>query len=221
MKFIDLSMTIKSHWRWKVEHNITSDFNDGDHFRSSNLKMSAHAYTHVDTPLHCKIGERSIEELASDTYSGEAAVIDLSYKKEDEPITVEDLQKFNHVKQNEKVILLKTCWDLTYSPYTEEYWSKAPYVTEEAAHWLKEKNPQVVGFDFPQDYPMKLIHNSGKFKLEEMPTHQFLLNEGILLVEYLCNLANVKNERVQFVCLPLKFENLEGAPARAIVIESL
>ncbi|MBP1933353.1 cyclase family protein [Ammoniphilus resinae] len=218
MNVIDLSMTIRNHWRWKIEH-VVQDFKEGNDFRSSAFYMGAHAFTHVDTPLHCKSGEATIEQMAVDSYSGEAAVIDLSYKKPDDPITVEDLQKAEHVRMNEKIILLKTCWDLHFSPDSKEYWIRAPYVTEEAAIWLRDKKPMVVGFDFPQDYPMKLIEG-GKFSLKEMPTHIHLLNEGILLVEYLCNMSQITGNRVQFLCLPLKFENSEGAPARAIVIEN-
>lgn len=217
MKMIDLSMTIKEHWRWNVQHEIVQDFQEGSDFRSSTIAMSAHAYTHVDTPLHCRENETTMEELEVDAYSGEAAVIDLSSKKADEAITVADLEANHHVKLNEKIILLKTCWDTQYSPYTKEYWIKAPYLTEEAAIWLKNKRPKVVGFDFPQDYPMKLI-DSGGFKLKEMVTHQHLLYERILLIEYLCNLSEIKENRVQITCLPLKFSGLEGAPARVVAM---
>lgn len=215
MKTIDLSMTIKNHWRWKIEHDVTVK----DGFRSSFFRMGAHAFTHVDTPLHCKAGGSTIDGLGPDAYSGEAAVMDLSDKQADEPITAEDLEKCRHVRMNEKIILLKTCWDMRCSPYTKDYWVKAPYVTEEAAIWLKEKNPAVVGFDFPQDYPLKRVDDHGKFHARDMPTHHYLLHEGILLVEYLCNMSSVTGDRVQFICLPMKLEQCEGAPARAVVIE--
>ncbi|MCM3759946.1 cyclase family protein [Alkalihalobacillus oceani] len=220
MKMVDLSMTVKDHWRWNINHELTGDFKEGDDFRSSRLQTSAHAFTHVDTPLHCKEKAVTIEKLNVDAYSGEAVVIDLSAKQADEAITVADLENNGKLHDNEKIILLKTCWDEKYSPYSREYWSKAPYVTEEAAIWLKERNPEVVGFDFPQDYPMKLIDGTGKFGLKDMPTHDLLLKEGILLVEYLCGMSQLTSSRVQFICLPIKLMGFEGAPARAIVIEN-
>ncbi|MET3507605.1 cyclase family protein [Halalkalibacter oceani] len=218
MKMIDVSMTARDHWRWKVTHDITSDFGEDSDFRSSRVQLSAHAFTHVDTPLHCKPGENTMEEMAADAYSGEAVVVDLSSKKADEAITVEDLQNAG-IKDHEKIIILKTCWDKTYGYETREFWSKAPYVTMEAAQWLLEKKPEAVAFDFPQDYPLKLIDSKNPFQVKDMPTHELLLKNGILLIEYLCNLSQVTKERVQFICLPLKLEGFEGAPARAVVIE--
>lgn len=215
---IDLTMTVKEHWRWKVKHQIIQDFQKGNDFRSSFLSMSAHAFTHVDSPLHCKENGVAIDNLEADAYSGKAAIIDLSYKKENEEITVEDLKKSSRMKLEEKIILLKTCWDTHYDPSTREFWTKSPYLSEDAALWLKNQHPKVVGFDFPQDYPLKLIDNGSDFKLKEMVTHQHLLSEGILLIEYLCNMSKINTEYVQLICLPLKLEGFEGAPARVVAI---
>ena len=215
---IDLTMTIKEHWRWKVKHQITQDFKKGNDFRSSSLNISAHAFTHVDSPLHCKENGVTIESLDVDAYSGEAIIIDLSFKKEDEEITAEDLKANSNVLLNGKIILLKTCWDTQYDPSTKEFWTKSPYLTEEAAIWLKNQQPRVVGFDFPQDYPLKLIDNGNDFKLKEMVTHQHLLYEGILLIEYLCNLSKIETDCVQLICLPLKLAGFEGAPARVVAM---
>lgn len=217
MNMIDLSMTIKDHWRWQVESG-SIDFDEGNGFRASTLSIGAHAFTHVDTPLHCRKGATALEQLPADAYSGEAAVIDLSHKRENDPITDADLDKARHVNTNEKIILLKTCWDRRYSPDSREYWSEAPYLTESGAVWLKKKAPRVVGFDFPQDYPLKLINNKKKFNLDDMPSHKLLLHEGILHIEYLCNMAAITTERVRFICLPLKIEGFEGSPARAVAI---
>ena len=52
MKIIDLSMTIQSHWRWNVNHELFKDLEKGDSFQISMLTLHAHAFTHMDTPLH-------------------------------------------------------------------------------------------------------------------------------------------------------------------------
>jgi arylformamidase len=217
--FIDLSMTIKDHWRWKVDQVLHHDFEKGDDFRTSIFQMGAHAFTHVDTPLHCKPGSITLGELGVGAYSGSAAVVDISYKKANEPITVEDLQENGkHIKPDD-IVLLKTCWDTHCNPTSKEYWTEAPYVTEEAAIWLREKKPRVVGFDFPQDYSLKLIDQGGNWKLEELTTHEHLLNHDILHIEYLCNMSKITKDRVELICLPLKLEGFEGGPARVVAIE--
>lgn len=219
MKMIDLSMTIKNHWRWKVVHQLRHDFDRGDDMRSSIFEMGAHAFTHVDTPLHCNREGITLEKLSVDAYSGSAAIIDISYIKANEKITADDLKKNGtHVQEND-IIILKTCWDEHYDPNSKEYWTEAPYVTEEAAKWLLEQKPRAVGFDFPQDYPLKLIDRGGNFKLDELTTHKYLLNNGILHIEYLCNMKEVKSERIELIALPLKLEGFEGGPARIVAIE--
>jgi len=212
-------MTIKDHWRWKVDHQFHHDFERGDDFQTSIFRMGAHAFTHVDTPLHCKPGSITLEEIAVDAYSGSAAVVNLSYKNPNDPITVDDLQANGKHIQPRDIILLKTCWDERCSPYTKDYWTESPYVTEEAAQWIKDKNPRVVGFDFPQDYSLKLIDQGGNWKLEELTTHKHLLNNDILHIEYLCNRSRITKDRIQLICLPLKLEGFEGGPARVVAVE--
>jgi kynurenine formamidase len=42
--------------------------------------------------------------------------------------------------------------------------------------------------------------------------------EGIYLIEYLCNLHQVKAKRVKLFAAPLKVEGAEAAPARVIAV---
>lgn len=65
MRRVDVSMTIRNHWRWKVEQTLHHDFSRGDDFQTSLLEMGAHAFTHVDTPLHCKTTVRKLKKMTS------------------------------------------------------------------------------------------------------------------------------------------------------------
>jgi arylformamidase len=57
-------------------------------------------------------------------------------------------------------------------------------------------------------------------KLEELQTvHRILLEGDVLIVEGLCNLEAVSKDYVQFLALPLKIGQGDGAPVRAIIIE--
>ena len=212
MNIIDLSMTIKNHWRWDVQHTLRHDF------ASSILQIPAHAYTHVDTPLHCNPNGITLEKLGVFAYSGEAAVVDLTFIKANQEITAEHIRKnCDHVREDD-IILLKTCWDTHYSPYSKEYWIEAPYISDEAAIFLRKLKPRVIGFDFPQDYAIKDITRK-LVTLEESTAHKHLLSNGVLFVEYLCNMKEISQARVEFVALPLKLDDFEGGPARAVAIE--
>ena len=49
--------------------------------------------------------------------------------------------------------------------------------------------------------------------------HRALLQGGVVIVEGLCNLDQLKQEQVQFVALPLRLRDCDGSPVRAIAIE--
>ena len=93
MKLIDLSFPIQQHWRWGYDRVLKNTLEAGDDFRTSVMTLPAHAFTHVDTLLHCKPGGApAIDELPVDNYCGTASIIDLSYVEADHKITVEDLE---------------------------------------------------------------------------------------------------------------------------------
>ena len=51
---------------------------------------------------------------------------------------------------------------------------------------------------------------------ETFPAHRVLLSGGLVIVENLCLKKLVGRKDVMFFALPVKFENADGAPVRAI-----
>ena len=51
------------------------------------------------------------------------------------------------------------------------------------------------------------------------PTHVTLLGAGVIVIEGL-NLSGVEPGRYQLICLPIKILGGDGAPARAVLLES-
>lgn len=212
MKIVDLSMTIQPHWRWKVTRKLAADLEKGDSFQISVITMPAHAFTHMDTPLHIRPGQITVEAVPPDQLAGTAAILDLTFADANQAITKSDLKKAGGHIQPSDIVLLKTGWDLKRDYLTREYWHDAPYLEEAAAAWLADHDMKAVGFDFPQDYGIRSIP---VVPPDEQPTHNLILSKGIYLIEYLCNLHQIKNERVTFYALPLKIGGAEGAPVRA------
>src|SRR5205085_6333224 len=81
------------------------------------------------------------------------------------------------------------------------------YISQEAARYLAEKQVMTVGIDYL---------SVGGFKKDGVETHHALLGAGIWVIEGL-NLARVKPGQYELVCLPIKLEGAEGAPARALL----
>ena len=51
-----------------------------------------------------------------------------------------------------------------------------------------------------------------------LEAHRILLSAGVLIVENLNDLNLVKDTVFEFYALPLKFENADGAPVRALAV---
>jgi arylformamidase len=76
-----------------------------------------------------------------------------------------------------------------------------------------------VAFDFPQDFAIRLLLKGERRPLAENVTHDVLLRNGVILMEYLSNTAALTGQRTFLCCLPLKVPGSDGAPARIIAIE--
>ena len=90
---------------------------------------------------------------------------------------------------------------------TSEFLRDFVYIAQEAARHLVERGVRTVGVDY--------LSVGGFFK-DGVETHQILLGKGIWIIEGL-NLSKVKPGRYELICLPLKIQGSDGAPARAIV----
>jgi kynurenine formamidase len=217
MQIIDLSMPIHSHWRWKFNSEQILDRKKGDPYQSTTFTMSAHAFTHVDSPLHIEPDRTPIDAVPLNNLTGPAVIIDLSYVQPNQAVKISDLEKSADEIIPGDIAVLKTAWDLNYSWKDREYWAEAPYLDEEAAEWLSDKDLHAVGFDFPQDYVIREIPGRHP-SVQEMPAHDLILRRGIYQIEYLCNLHQIKARRVTLMALPLKLAGCEGAPARVIAL---
>jgi kynurenine formamidase len=218
MALIDLSMTIKGHWRWPVQQEFVHELNKGDPFQVSVLKIPMHAFTHIDTPLHIQPHGKTIDEVPLNQLTGQAAIFDLSFVNANEAISGTDLEKAGRHLAPGDIVLIKTEWDLKRDSATREFWTEAPYLEEEAAVWLARQEIKAVGFDFPQDYYIREIPLRQVLP-QELPTHHLILRTGIYLIEYLCNLHKIHVDRVKLFALPLKIGGSEGAPARIIAVD--
>ena len=54
---------------------------------------------------------------------------------------------------------------------------------------------------------------------EEHVTHDILLRNGVIMIEYLCNTVQLTGKRTFLMVLPLKIANADGAPARVVAMD--
>jgi arylformamidase len=204
--WIDVSVPLRTgmvHWPDNPPVSIErmQDIERGDVANVSKLSMGAHTGTHMDAPVHFFRAGKGIDTMPLNAAIGQARVIEI---RDPESIKPEELRPYQ-IQRGER-ILFKTrnstrCWQ------TDDFVEDFVYISHEAAQYLAAQLVQTIGVDYL---------SVGGFNKDGVETHHALLAAGIWIIEGL-NLSNVRPGIVELICLPLKIERSDGAPARAIL----
>ena len=209
MKTYDISLTITPNMAvWpgdpKPMLERVTKIEDGRNANGSNMSMSVHTGTHVDAPYHFLQDGSTVEKMPLKILIGRAYVIHLS--DDVDVITSAELEAAE-IPPRTRRVLIRT--------RNSKYWSKEPGKFQEdfvgvdaaAAEYLVKRGVKLIGIDYLSVAPYK----------NSKPTHITLLKAGVVIVEGL-NLSQVPHGRYNLICLPLKLEGRDGAPARAVLI---
>lgn len=218
LRLVDLTLPIIEHWRFQPRIETVSRVDTGAMSTSSRVTLGTHAFTHVDAPAHMIAGGKTLDQLSSDLWWGNATVIDLTQKKDNAAITALDLEECGSGIAVGDIALLRTDFGLRVSWQDREFWDRSPFVERSGAEWLANRGVKAVGYDFPQDYCIREL-GKRKITLQEMPCHDVLLGRGVVQIEYLCNLHLLTQPRVIFFAMPLKLGPIDGSPCRAFALQ--
>jgi arylformamidase len=221
MQIVDLSMPIGTHFRWRPELEINGDIAGGDQFRISRLSTTCHGFTHVDAQAHFVANAPTIETTPLSRVVGRCRVFDLRDVAPNTEIDAQRLQAADPGGPDGEILLLSVGWDGKRDYQTPQFWTEAPWLNRGAAEWLHARRPTAVAFDFPQDYPIRLLLEGKTVPKDQHVTHDVLLKSGITLIEYLVNTSALKSRYTFFSAAPLLIPNADGAPARAYAIDGL
>jgi kynurenine formamidase len=170
--------------------------------------LGNHSGTHLDAPSHFVTDGYTVEDIPLERCFGEAVVCDVSHKRPNEPITVEDLERGLGDLEPGARVLIRTDWDARFG--TAEYFTDFPPLAPETAGWLVEQGVWLLGVDTPS------LHQT-----EAAPMHETLLGAGVVIVESLANLGRLTSRRVLLSSLPLKIPGADGAPVRAVAYDGI
>lgn len=218
-RIIDLTVPIEPHFRWLMERSLKSDFARGDAFQITWLGLAVHGYTHIDSPRHILPDGKTSSDVPLEATIGDAAVVDLSDVEDGQEITESLLiGRGQHLRDND-ICLLKTCWDERRPLSSREFWTEAPYLSRGACEWLLDRKIKALAPDFPQDYPIRLLLDGVTSPLSQFVSHDVLLRNNVILIEYVCNFGALRHERNTVYALPMKLPDSDGCPARVIAVE--
>ncbi|QJD80269.1 cyclase family protein [Spirosoma rhododendri] len=175
---------------------------EGTEFQIGKIEMVTNTGTYIDSPFHRYADGKDLSQIGLERFAElEGVVVRIPYTDTLE-ITDEHFKKY---AVSNRAVLIHTGWDSHWN--TDSYYENHPYLTAEAATYLRDQGAILVGID---------SHNIDNTTGKQRPVHTTLLGAEILIVEHLCNLAQLPDEGFLFSAVPPKFRGVGTFPVRAM-----
>jgi arylformamidase len=168
----------------------------------SAIRFGSHTGTHADASRHFFDDGQPVDQIPLDRLIGPALL--LSFPDNVRVIGAAELKA--HDLRGRTRILLRTRNSalLSQKQFVPDY----TYLAPDGAEYLVDKGVELVGIDY---LSIEQFH-SGHHK-----THRTLLAKSVVILEGL-DLSAPPAGEYQLICLPLRIEGCDGAPARAVLI---
>lgn len=212
-RFIDLSHTIEDGMvtykglpgpiicDYLSREQSRSIYAPGYEFQIGKIEMVSNTGTYVDVPFHRFADGKDLSETHIEKFAElPGIVVRANYR---DGITV-DKNRFEGLSLKGKAVLIHTDWCEHWR--TEKYFYEHPFLTEEAAIYLRDQAVALVGID---------SHNLDDTRTNARPAHTVLLQHEIVIAEHLCNLHLLPDSCFSFSAVPPKFRGVGTFPVRA------
>lgn len=168
----------------------------------STVVFGSHTGTHVDASRHFFVDGQPVDLIPLERLVGRALLVAFG----DDVRSIGEAELRHHDLGDHKRILLRTRNSalLAAREFAKDYTFLAP----DGAAYLVEKGVELVGIDY---LSIEQFH-SGHHR-----THRTLLERSVVIVEGL-DLSVPPPGEYELICLPLRLEGCDGAPARAILM---
>lgn len=210
MKVIDLTHTIKENMPVYPGDDtpklIPVSTYEKDGFKETLLQMYSHTGTHMDTPAHIFAGRTALDEFPIEQFIGKALVIDCRDLEGGQVISMERINKVLDRAKKADFLLFNLGWDKRWG--TDSYFGEYPCIDDEVLDFIINGNYKGIGFDVMGLDPISDVN---------LPRHKRLFQDtDIINIENLKNLDLCGRELFYFSCFPLKIEDCDGSPIRAV-----
>lgn len=212
MKVIDLTQTIcrdmpvfpgTAPARLEVANTFETDG-----FRETMLRITSHTGTHMDAPYHLFPKGTKLDEIPAEQFVGKALVIDCRDLKAGDEVGMERIEAVRKMADKADFLLFNTGWDQNWGK--EEYFGNYPVISMEICQYALDSGKKGVGFDTIGIDPVAEM---------TLPRHKKLLgNRDMVIMENLTHLDKIGGGLFTLAALPLKYQEADGAPFRAVAI---
>jgi len=174
----------------------------GTEFQIASIEMVANTGTYLDCPFHRYEHGKDLAQITPESFADLDGIVIRADHREVRAI---DAGFFRGRELRGRAVLVHTGWDAYWA--VPEYAVDHPYLTEDAADYLRDCGVRLVGID-----SMNIDDTRGRSR----PVHSVLLGADILIVEHLCNLAALPDEGFSFSAIPPKVRGMGTFPVRAL-----
>jgi arylformamidase len=167
------------------------------------VRFGSHTGTHADAARHFFDDGQSVDQIPLESLIGPAIV--LAFDDSVRAVGAAELRRHELTEHNRVLLRTRNSALLSQREFVPNY----TYLAPDGAQYLVDQGVELVGIDY---LSIEQFH-SGQHQ-----THKILLGKSVVIVEGL-NLSGVRPGEYQLICLPLRIEGCDGAPARAVLIE--
>jgi arylformamidase len=173
----------------------------GTEFHIGKIELVANTGTYVDSPFHRYEGGKDLSELPLSKLANLEGIVFRAPFSKSRAI---DAAAFHGVPISGKAVLIHTGWSTYWN--TDNYFKGHPFLTEDAAVYLKEADVALVGID---------SLNIDDIDDGRRPVHSILLGAEIPIAEHLTNLESLPDKGFRFFAVPVKVKAMGTFPVRA------
>lgn len=174
---------------------------EGTEFHIGRIEMVANTGTYLDSPFHRYADGKDLSELPLTSLAGLDGVV---VRCDWQAVTRD---AFEGLDLQNKAVLVQTNWDQHWR--TDAYFEGHPFLTEDAALFLKQSGVKLVGID---------SYNIDDTRGKTRPVHSILLGSEIPIVEHMTGLAQLPHAGFQFFAVPPKIKAFGTFPVRAFAM---
>jgi arylformamidase len=179
------------------------NYEGGTEFQIGKIEMVTNTGTYIDCPFHRYADGKDTADVGLERFADlDGIVIRADFR---DGLAI-DAAAFADAHLHGRAVLVYTGWGDAYWN-TPAYYEQHPFLTGEAAAYLRDAGVALVGID---------SHNIDDTRSRNSrPVHTALLGAEILIVEHLCNLGALPHEGFTFSAVPPKFKGVGTFPVRA------